>query len=97
MPANYRRYLLCSGRQKWLIHGTSRCWAGLWAPKIQRCTPEQLRSARQSLRSSLFRLKSCAPMYIATKTPRKLDRKRSKLLRSKVKAKNRGRREGLKK
>jgi hypothetical protein len=36
-------------------------------------------------------------MYIPTKSPRKLDRKRSKLLRSKVKAKNRGRREGLKK
>jgi hypothetical protein len=36
-------------------------------------------------------------MYIPTKTPRKLDRKRSKLLRSKVKAKNHGRREQLKK
>jgi hypothetical protein len=36
-------------------------------------------------------------MYIPTKTPRKLDRKRSKFLRSKVKAKNRGRRNGLKK
>jgi hypothetical protein len=36
-------------------------------------------------------------MYIPTKTPRKLDRKRSKLHRSKVKAKNHGRREQLKK
>jgi len=36
-------------------------------------------------------------MYIQTRTPRKLDRKRSKRLRSKVAAKNRGRREGLKK
>ncbi len=36
-------------------------------------------------------------MYIPTKTPRKLNRKRSKLLRSKVKAKNNGRRQQLKK
>ena len=36
-------------------------------------------------------------MYIPTKTPRKLDRKRSKLLRSKFKAKNNGRRQQLKK
>jgi len=36
-------------------------------------------------------------MYIPTKTPRPLDRKRSKLLRSKYKAKNRGRRQQLKK
>jgi len=36
-------------------------------------------------------------MYIPTKSPRKLDRKRSKRLRSKVAAKNRGRREQLKK
>lgn len=36
-------------------------------------------------------------MYIPTKSPRKLDRKRSKLLRSKYKAKNRNRRNGLKK
>lgn len=50
-----------------------------------------------SLRDSGIRLRSCAPMYIPTKTPRKLDRKRSKLLRSKFKAKNRNRREGLKK
>lgn len=51
----------------------------------------------RTLRKAMFRLKSCAPMYIPSKTPRKLDRKRSKLLRSKFKAKNRGRREGLKK
>jgi hypothetical protein len=36
-------------------------------------------------------------MYIPTKSPRKLDRKRSKLYRSKVKAKNNGRRQQLKK
>ena len=36
-------------------------------------------------------------MYSPTKTPRKLDRMRSKRLRSKVAAKNRGRREQLKK
>ena len=44
-----------------------------------------------------FGLEAAPPMYIPTKTPRKLDRKGSKLLRSKFKAKNRGRREGLKK
>ena len=44
-----------------------------------------------------FGLEAAPPMYIPTKTPRKLDRKRSKLLRSKFKAKNRGRRNGLKK
>jgi len=49
------------------------------------------------LRGHAFRLKSRPLMYIPTKTPRKLDRKRSKLLRSKVKAKNRGRRNGLQK
>jgi hypothetical protein len=36
-------------------------------------------------------------MYIPTKTPRKLDRKRSKRHRSMTAAKNRGRRAGLKK
>lgn len=62
-----------------------------------RSTPERAHSAWQTLRSTGFRHKSSAPMYIPTKTPRKLDRKRSKLLRSKFKAKNRGRRNGLKK
>jgi hypothetical protein len=36
-------------------------------------------------------------MYIPTKTPRKLDRKRSMRLRAKTAAKNRGRRAQLKK
>jgi hypothetical protein len=36
-------------------------------------------------------------MYIPTKTPRKLNRKRSIRLRAKTAAKNRGRRNGLKK
>jgi hypothetical protein len=36
-------------------------------------------------------------MYIPTKTPRKLNRKRSLRLRAQFKAKNRGRRNGLKK
>lgn len=36
-------------------------------------------------------------MYIPSKTPRKVDRKRSKTHRAKVKAKNRRRRNGLKK
>jgi hypothetical protein len=36
-------------------------------------------------------------MYIPSKTPRKLDRKRSKRLRAKTAAKNRGRRAQLKK
>jgi hypothetical protein len=56
-----------------------------------------MRSNRGALRVSRFRLKSRPLMYIPTKTPRKLDRKRSKLARSKFKAKNRGRRNGLKK
>ena len=51
----------------------------------------------KTLRGLRFRFKRPDPMYIPTKSPRKLDRKRSKLLRSKVKAKNRSRREGLKK
>ena len=59
--------------------------------------PEHVRSNRRALRDSTFRLKSRPVMYIPTKTPRKLDRKRSKLARSKYKAKNRGRRNGLKK
>jgi|GEM_PF-1027940 len=50
-----------------------------------------------TLRSSEFRFKRPSLMYIPTKTPRKLDRKRSKLLRSKFKAKNNGRRQQLKK
>jgi hypothetical protein len=49
------------------------------------------------LRDFRFRLKSRSLMYIPTKTPRKLDRKRSKRLRAKTAAKNRGRREQLKK
>ena len=65
-------------------------------------TPEHLHSPAISeqcagLRSSRFRFKRRGLMYIPTKTPRKLDRKRSKLLRSKFKAKNRNRRNGLKK
>lgn len=80
-----------------LIARIFSCCAGVWAPKQQPPTPEQARSTRQSLREPGFRLKSCALMYIPTKTPRKLDRKRSKRLRSKTAAKNRGRREQLKK
>jgi hypothetical protein len=70
---------------------------GFGRPITNTRATEQPRSTRLSLRSPAFRLKSCAPMYIPTKTPRKLDRKRSKRLRSKTAAKNRGRREQLKK
>ena len=63
----------------------------------QQRTPEHVRSNRRSLRDLAIRLTSPAAMYIPTKTPRKTDRKRSKLHRSKVKAKNRRRRNGLKK
>jgi hypothetical protein len=70
---------------------------GFGRPDSEPRTPEQLRSTRQSLHGPPFRLKSGALMYIPTKTPRKLDRKRSKRLRSKTAAKNRGRREQLKK
>ena len=70
---------------------------GLRAPTPQQRTPEQARSTRRVLHDFGFRLKSRSLMYIPTKTPRKLDRKRSKRLRSKTAAKNRGRREQLKK
>ena len=53
--------------------------------------------ASATLRGLGFRFKRPHPMYIPTKSPRKLDRKRSKRLRSKTAAKNRGRREQLKK
>lgn len=61
------------------------------APRNRRSVPALTCATRY------FGLEAAPPMYIPTKTPRKLDRKRSKLLRSKFKAKNRGRRAGLKK
>ena len=48
-----------------------------------------------TLRGLAFRFKRPSPMYIPTKTPRKLNRKRSLRLRAKTAAKNRGRREQL--
>ncbi len=56
-----------------------------------------LRRHSPTLHGPRFRFKRPDPMYIPTKSPRKLDRKRSKRLRSKTAAKNRGRREQLKK
>jgi len=64
--------------------------AAIWRGTFQR-------RARPPCADPYFGLEAAPLMYIPTKTPRKLDRKRSKLLRSKFKAKNRGRRQQLKK